>query len=85
MKDYHVARGIPLDAGFAEHAESCERCRQFDPVKPETGASLCLEGSVLWKRENERRPRHKPAGSTSDMFGFKVSKNEAKRLTRHKT
>lgn len=51
------AGGVPLDANFVEHCRICERCQQFDPSKPATASLMCLEGAVLYKRDNVTRPR----------------------------
>lgn len=52
MKTYIAATGIPLDDCFTNHLYNCETCKQFDQKKPATVALLCLEGAILWKREN---------------------------------
>lgn len=51
-KVYRAESGIALDSTFAHHSTSCEECQRFDAKKPATIALMCLEGSVLWKREN---------------------------------
>lgn len=82
MKAYHTNHGIPLDANFVSHTALCEQCRAFDPERPQTAVSLCLEGSVLWKRENAvaapKAPRIQPSGTT-------VSRDEARRAMRYKS
>ncbi len=52
--------GIQIDADWLSHRAGCEDCRQFDESKPATAAVMCLEGAVLYKRDNkptERRER----------------------------
>jgi hypothetical protein len=44
-------KGVAMDADFLSHTSCCERCRT---AQSNLGA-LCLEGSILWKRDNERR------------------------------
>lgn len=51
-KVYHAERGVAIDDCWANHVHHCVPCRQFDATKPATVALLCLEGAVLWKREN---------------------------------
>lgn len=65
-KVYRAESGVLLDSTFAHHSTSCKECQRFDADKPSTIALMCLEGSVLWKRENgvtvkreqEERPRN---------------------------
>ena len=79
-KPYDAQHGIMLDGSFALHCTGCEECRRFDAEKPATVALLCLEGSVLWKKENhEPTPRvaqHRPETV--------VSKEAAKRAMKYK-
>lgn len=72
--------GVPLDASFAEHREACEQCREFSPEQPGSAACLCLEGSVLWKRENVRKPAKLP----EPRDDFHVSKAAVKRAMRYR-
>ena len=51
-KAYEAKKGVPLDNNFQTHSAGCNQCKQYDEAKPVTVALLCLEGSVLWKREN---------------------------------
>lgn len=52
LKQYSAARGIQMDATWFSHAASCSQCRRFNESKPATAALMCLEGSVLYKRDN---------------------------------
>jgi hypothetical protein len=58
-KLYHPAHGVAIDDTWATHVHRCDACRQFDATKPGTLALLCLEGSVLWKRENQDKSKPK--------------------------
>lgn len=51
-KMYHPEKGVPIDGDFLIHLSNCAQCRRYDATKPGTLSLLCLEGSVLWKREN---------------------------------
>lgn len=51
VKDY-TPKGVQMDANFASHRALCARCRGFDQNNPASAIELCLEGSILWKREN---------------------------------
>lgn len=79
-KIYNSALGIAIDDCFANHVYSCATCKQFDAAKPATVALLCLEGSVLWKRENGVKvtPEREEKKSTV------VSKAEVKKVARYK-
>lgn len=44
--------GVLMDANFKTHVALCELCQRFDEEIPSTAAQMCLEGSVLWKREH---------------------------------
>lgn len=81
MKEYQATRGIQMDESFPAHvASGCEQCRRFDAGKPATAALMCLEGSVLYKRDNATR---KPAERASRPSTF-ASKAEVKRLMKYK-
>lgn len=79
-KVYNSSTGITLDANFLTHVANCEQCKRFDEKKPGTLALMCLEGTVLWKRENgvTIAPEKPPKG---DHW---VSKQEAKRQMKYK-
>lgn len=52
LKQFSADRGILLDAFFTTHAVGCEQCCRFNAEKPATAALMCLEGAVLYKRDN---------------------------------
>lgn len=52
QKTFDANRGLRLDGDWEGHSQTCERCRQFDATKPATAAVMCLEGAVLYKRDN---------------------------------
>jgi hypothetical protein len=80
-KSYHAEKGVAIDDTFAHHLHNCARCRQFDAAKPATVALLCLEGAVLWKRENGVKvtPEREQKKETI------VSKVEAQKAMRYKS
>lgn len=80
LKPYHAQRGVPLDADWMTHLASCERCRLFDATKPATAASLCLEGSVLYKRDYAVVKRSAPV----DRGEHYATKAKVKRATRYR-
>ena len=80
VKDYGP-KGVPLDPTFADHLAYCPTCREFNPLKPTTATRLCLEGSILWKRENIVAPKEIPA----PINEFRVTKKEAEAAMRYKT
>lgn len=51
-KNFDPNRGLQLDGTWEDHARACDRCAQFDPTKPATAAAMCLEGAILYKRDN---------------------------------
>ncbi len=55
MKDYDVYNGIPLDHTFAQHILTCSDCVKVNSANSATLRHLCLEGAVLWKRENQEK------------------------------
>ncbi len=79
-KAYKAEKGVELDSSFAFHCSRCDVCKRFEANKPATVSLLCLEGSVLWKRENvTATPRSAPA--RGDHY---ASAAEVKRLMRYK-
>jgi len=78
VKDYGI-RGVPLDPDFLTHQGACERCRAFDGL-PASAANLCLEGSVLWKRENIAAPPPDPLPSDEN----RATKQQLRAVTRYK-
>lgn len=56
-KKYDANFGALLDESFATHSRDCPDCQRFDAEKPATASLMCLEGSVLYKRDNVTRPR----------------------------
>lgn len=79
-KVYLAETGIALDATFAHHATNCEQCMRYDADKPSTLALQCLEGSVLWKRENSTPIKREKADQSATV----VSKSEAKAAMKYK-
>lgn len=80
MKQFDAGRGVQLDQNFLTHSASCDRCRMFDESRPATAAHMCLEGSVLWKRDN-LTTTPKPKVERSEHY---ASKTQVKRLMRYK-
>lgn len=79
MKPYRADVGVQLDPSFTSHLARCEQCAQFDASQPASAALLCLEGSVLWKRENK-------VAAPRQLFvrdGNKASKDEIRRITKY--
>lgn len=77
LKVFDANRGLQLDATFESHvANGCERCRQFDATKPATAALMCLEGAVIYKRDNVTRPRSVTA-DRPDNFATKAQMKAA--------
>ena len=79
-KLFDANRGLQLDKDFTEHARDCRGCKQFDPKKPATSVHLCLEGAVLWKRDNVKAPK-RPRVERGEFF---ATKSEMKRVTRYR-
>lgn len=81
--------GMPLDADFRSHADLCECCRAFDTSKPITATELCLEGSILWKRDNEQAKQKVVVNEfhEGDFIGggHRVSRDKAKQAMRYKS
>jgi hypothetical protein len=80
MKDYAPETGIPLDPTFGTHKLNCKLCQRFDPERPASASLLCLEGSVLWKRENQVKEKRAPIIRDE----YRRSKEEVKAATRYK-
>lgn len=81
LKAFLPARGgVPLDADWTTHVAQCKRCALFDATKPATAVNLCLEGSVLYKRDNEVRVRRAP----EDRGEHYATKAEVKRAMRYR-
>lgn len=51
-KTFDPNAGVALDGSWDSHRLLCERCAQFDAARPATAAAMCLEGAVLYKRDN---------------------------------
>ncbi len=81
MKIFDLSVGaLALDPSFALHQSSCAQCQRFSPEKPGTAGELCLEGSVLWKRDNPTkivRPR-------MERSKYYCSKDELNALMKYK-
>ncbi len=77
--------GVQIDPDFQSHRDNCEQCCAL--ILPAELAKLCLEGSVLWKRENVRVRKTK-VPQTTDIFGEtginRTTKTHAKLLMRYK-
>ena len=80
MKAYQAEKGVLMDAKWADHLRNCAACQRYDEAKPATLALMCLEGSVLWKRENVTEP----ARQLEERKSTHCSKDELKRLMRYK-
>lgn len=81
MKTYHAERGVPIDATFLDHQRNgCEQCKRFDETKPATVALLCLEGAILWKRENGVKVTPEREAKSENI----VSKEALRRAMRYK-
>lgn len=79
-KIFTAERGVALDPYFGMHIHDCEQCSRYKPSEPATLALLCLEGSVLWKRENKAEVEKKAEYQNPNQ----TSKAEAKKLMRYK-
>ena len=77
-KIYNASNGIALDDCLANHILHCKQCQQFDKDKPATLARCCLEGSILWKRENVI------ASPSRESPKFHCSKDELRREMKYK-
>lgn len=80
LKEYKPDRGVLMDSNFENHAAHCESCKLFAPDRPATAAHLCLEGSVLWKRDNPA-PRSRAEVPRDEHY---CTKGEMKRLKRYR-
>ena len=80
MKKYEAEHGVPLDANWRTHSTDCAECKRFDADKPATIGLMCLEGAVLWKRENAVGPKRQ----TVDRPDNWASKSEVKAAMRYK-
>lgn len=79
QKQFRAGLGFMLDGTWGSHAAGCERCRQFDSAKPATAVLMCLEGAILFKRDNavtKREHVEKP-----DNY---ASKAEMRRATKYR-
>jgi hypothetical protein len=79
-KNYEAEKGVLMDANFVSHCSNCAQCRMFDAERPASISVMCLEGSVLWKRENAVAAKREPVRK-SDNY---ASKDELKRIMRYK-
>lgn len=79
-KTYNAALGVAIDDCFANHIYSCEQCKAVDVAKTAALATLCLEGSILWKRENGV----KVTKEREEKKDTVVSKAEVKKVMRYK-
>jgi hypothetical protein len=80
-KNYIADKGVPLDENFLRHTAGCDKCRKFKPESPASAAHLCMEGAVLWKRENATAAVRQPKYADSQ---FRASAAEVKKLMRYK-
>ena len=74
MKMFYAEFGLPLDASFDIHRGKCSRCSAGD-IK-----EFCLEGAVLWKKENVV----KPVKAEAEKDPHRTSVAKAKSLMRYK-
>jgi len=70
-KPFHVETGVLLDESWWYHRQVCERCKSFDAERPATAANMCLEGAVLFKRDNTVRVK-RPEPERDDNFATKA-------------
>lgn len=85
-KDYNTRPklggiGITMHAGFATHIRDCEQCRAADLATPRALADLCLEGSVLWKRENVVQEQKAP---DPEQAKFRTTAANLRKIMRYK-
>ena len=80
IKEYDYSRGVLMDGTWDSHKAQCERCGRFDSATPATAAEMCLEGAVLYKRDNVARPQS-GRGKRDEHF---ASKAQMKAVTRYK-
>lgn len=78
MKAFDANRGVVLDGSWDAHREGCERCASFDEEKPSTAAAMCLEGAVLYKRDNAVATRG-PRAERDDTYATKAQVKAAMR------
>jgi hypothetical protein len=78
LKAFQPGAGFQLDGDFATHTSHCADCRQFDADKPATAALMCLEGSVLYKRDNPDR-RTRSEAQRDDNYATKAQIKAAMR------
>lgn len=79
-KIYTAEKGVLLDGNFLTHAAHCKDCQRFEEAKPASIALMCLEGSVLWKRENAVHVER----ATQERGPNFASKADVKRAMRYK-
>lgn len=73
--------GFPLDgASFAQHAVACADRGRFDAAKPATLALLCLDGAVLWKKDNAQPVKRE----TKEHSSYHTSASAARKLMQYK-
>lgn len=75
--------GFLLDRTFFDHMRECPSCQRFSSDKPETAIHLCLDGAVLWKKENHK-PRKRPPAMADGKTEFKGTPDMLERITRYK-
>lgn len=79
--------GVGNDLYFSDHRGTCKRCDEAE--RQRRYADLCLEGAVLWKRENEkivRRPKtNLPQLGLDGVVekNYRGTKAQVKALTRY--
>lgn len=70
-------QGLMMDANFTTHRATCNQWREYVESEPATLGCLCLEGSVLLKRDTAAsRPRSMERAPRDEHL---VSKDELKR------
>lgn len=78
MKEFSLFTGLQMDSTFEFHRTTCTRCAAFDRAKPSTAGAMCLEGSVLWKRDNVAAKK-KPPEPVDEFRGTKAQVQAAMR------
>ena len=75
--------GFLLNKHFIEHMRECQSCQRFFPDKPETAVHLCLDGSILWKKDNTKR-RKKGIDMADGKTEFRTTRDMLSEITRYK-
>lgn len=77
-KPFEVHTGVRLDESWWYHSQVCERCAKFDEKKPATAVEMCLEGAILFKRDNAKA-QPKPETQRDEHYATKAQVKAAMR------